>query len=80
MSQDSCTQVVSIAKYQSRIAVDNFQNNMGPVKICRSVHIFQCARHERKMMGVAFAKVFLSALVIHPLTWVCCNLCFNNID
>ena len=31
-------------------------------------------------MGVAFVKVFLSALVIHPLTWMCCNLCCNNID
>ena len=71
MSLGSCRQVVSINEYQFRITKYNFVTSKN---FCRSVGIFHCARHERKTIGGAFVKVFLSALVI----WMCCDLCFNN--
>ena len=37
-------QAVTITKYQSRITVDNFQNNMGPVKTFVEVLVFFTAR------------------------------------
>ena len=48
MSQGSCTQVVSITKYQSRIIADNFQNNMEPVKTFVEVLVFFAARDMRE--------------------------------
>ena len=54
MSYDSCTQVVSIDKYQSRIAVDNFQNNMGPVKILSKCSYFSMCETWEKNDGCCF--------------------------
>ena len=48
MSQGSCTQVVGITRYQSRIIVGNFQNNMGPVKTFVKMLAFFTARDMRE--------------------------------
>ena len=41
-------QVVSITKYQFRMTVDNFQNNMGLVKTFVAVLLFFTARDMRE--------------------------------